>query len=207
MLDLRRMKSLLQDRRVWAVALSAVALIAALTGWSIRMYHRAEALQGLNEFPAFQNPALEVSFPQMVIDSAATRTILEPGVRQRLWTLHPLKRAVPALEVRLTSQGQRWFSVVNHQIIATFKAGTRQATRILELEDIFPRRQVRFRFRWTHLQSASAILGPMAPEVGKDYEGEGLFLYENDRWRLMHWTTPAFEEGVGRFRSLQAAPH
>jgi hypothetical protein len=206
MADFKKVKPVLQDKRVWAAALSAVVLIAGLVLWGMRSHNRSVALEGLNGFPPFENPAFDLSFPRTVVDNASARSVLEPGERRRIWTLHPIGGTPAALEVRLTNQGQRWFSLVNNQVIATFKAGSRQAIRILVLDDVFPRRHVRFRYRWTHLHDASAILGPMAPEIGVDYEGEALFLFEKDAWRLMHWTTPVYDQALDYFRGLEATP-
>src|SRR3990170_5696019 len=122
MVDLSHLKSLFRDKRVWAALLSAVVLLAGLVLWAVRSYHRAQARDGLNEFAPFANPALDLTFPSIVLENDASREILEAGVRQRYWTLHPRGGATASLEVRLTNQGLRWFSVVGNQVIATFKA-------------------------------------------------------------------------------------
>ncbi|MBI2819617.1 MAG: hypothetical protein HYX73_06535 [Acidobacteria bacterium] len=206
MVDLSHLKSLLRDKRVWAALLTAVVLLAGLVLWAVRSYHRAQARDGLNEFAPFANPALDLTFPSIVLENDASREILEAGVRQRYWTLHPRGGATASLEVRLTNQGLRWFSVVGNQIIATFKVGTREATRVVELEDTFPSRSIRFRYHWNQLQPASEVLGPQVPELGKEYEGEALFLYENGKWRVMHWTTPVYDQAVEQFKTLKPAP-
>ncbi|MBI3934409.1 MAG: hypothetical protein HY316_06925 [Acidobacteria bacterium] len=201
-----RALALLRDKRVWAALLAAAVLLTAAVVWAAGSYHRAQARNGLNEFAPFANPALELMFPRLVIENEASRKILDAGIRDGMWTLHARGGTPPSLEVRLTNEGQRWFSGVGDQIVATFTAGTREATRIEELEDIFPSRRVRFRYRWTQYQSASAVLGAGLPEIGQEQEGEALFLYENGQWRPMHWTTPAFDEAVDQFKSLEPAP-
>ena len=39
------------------------------------------------------------------------------------------------------------------------------------------------------------------PESGQEYEGEALFSYENEQWRVLRWTTP-LEDAIARFREL-----
>ena len=206
MADRSHLQSLIRDKRVWTAILTSVVLLAGLLVWAVRSYHRAQARDGLNEFAPFENPALALSFPSVVLANESARKLLEGGVRQRIWTLHPRGGTPPSLEVRLTNEGQRWFSVVGNQIVATFKTGTREATRVLELEEIFPTRQVRYHYQWKQLQFASGVLGEELPEIGKEYEGEALFHYENGQWRVMHWTTPLYDQAVNQFKALQPAP-
>lgn len=201
-----RLGALFQDWRFWLAALAALALLVGLILWGVRGYHRAQARSDLNRFAPFQNPAMDLIFPRLVRDSPESRAVLEAGVRQRLWTLHPRGGTAAELEIRLTNEGQRWFSIVGNQVIATFKAGARQATRVVELEDIFPTRRIRFRFRWTQLHPAVAVLGKQAPETGAEYEGEALFRHESGGWRLMHWSTPAFDDALRQFQELAPTP-
>ena len=49
-------------------------------------------------------------------------------------------------------------------------------------------------------------LGAAAPAPEREYEGEALLLYENDRWRVLHWSTPELDDAVARFRTLPSAP-
>jgi hypothetical protein len=205
MVDLPHLKAMLQDRRVWGALLAVAALLAGFSVWAVRSYHRAQAREELNAFAPFSNPALDLTFPALVLENDTARKVLEPGVRQRIWTLHPRGGTPPSLEVRLTNEGQRWFSVVGDQIVATFKTGRREVTRILELDEIFPTRQVRYLYRWTELQPGSEVLGSALPEIGKEYEGEALFSYENGQWQAMHWTTPPYDQAVDQFRALQSA--
>lgn len=196
---------MLEDRRIWASLLAGIALLAGLIVWGVRRYHRAQVREELNAFAPFANPALDLSFPAVVLENDISRKILEPGVRQRMWVLHTRGSAPPSAEVRLTNQGQRWFSVVGNQIIATFKVGRREVTRVLGLDEIFPTRQAHYRYRWTQLESGSAVLGAAGPEIGREYEGEALFNYENGKWRAMHWTTPLYDKAVNQFKALQPA--
>jgi hypothetical protein len=205
-MDLSHLRPILRDKRVWVALLSAVVVLAGLLVWAVRSYHREQARNGLNEFAPFANPALDLAFPRIVLDTEASRKLLEAGLRRRLWNLHSLGGTPPSMEVRLTNEGQRWFSVVGNQMIATFKVGTREATRVLELSDIFPTRSVRYLYRWTEFQPAGEVLGEEMPNIGEEYEGEALFLYENDHWRVMHWTTPIYDRAVERFKTLKAAP-
>ena len=206
MLDLAFIRCAVRDKKFWAGLAGAVLLATGLVLWARRSYQHAQARDGLNTFAPFENPAMDLVFPRVVLMNDAARNILEAGVRERLWTLHARGGNPPAMEVRLTDGGQRWFSVVNNQIIATFKGGTREATQVLELEEIFPSRRVRFRYYWKQFQTASAVLGEGLPEIGKEYEGEALFFYENDQWRLMHWSTPEFDRAVEQFKLLEPAP-
>jgi len=204
-MDLSQISSALRDKRVWAALLSVAVLLAGLVFWAARSYHRAQVRDGLNEFAPFANPALDLAFPRVVLETEASRNLLEAGARRRIWTLHSRDGTPPALEVRLTNEGQRWFSVVGNQIIATFKVGTREATRVLELHDIFPTRQVRYRYRWTRFQPGSEILGEDMPELETEYDGEALFHYEDGQWRVMHWSTPVYDRAVEKFKSLEPA--
>jgi len=205
MVDLSHLASALRDKRVWTAGLTAVVLLAGVFVWAVRSYHRAQVRDGLNEFAPFSNPALDLTFPRIVLETEASRNLLEEGVRRHIWILHSRGGTPPSMEVRLTNEGQRWFSVVGNQIVATFKVGTREATRVLELNEIFPTRQVRYRYRWTQLQSASGVLGQEMSHIGEDYEGEALFHYENDQWRVMHWTTPVYDRAVEQFKKLEPA--
>jgi hypothetical protein len=169
----------------------------------MRSHDRAQARDALNGFPPFANPALELAFPRIARDTAASRSVLEAGVRRRFWTLHSLRGTPSAIEVQLTREGQRWYSVVGDRVVAAFKVGTREVTGILELREIFPTRQVRYRYRWTQFQSASEVLGEQRPKLGEEYEGEALLHYEDDQWRVMHWTTPDYDRAVGQFQILE----
>jgi hypothetical protein len=195
----------LRDKRVWAALLLAGGLLTGLLLWAARSYQRAQALNLLNEFAPFANPALELAFPRLVLETEVSRSLLQPGVDRGFWTLHSRGGAPPAWEVRLTSEGQRWFSTVGTQIVATFKLGTREVTRVLELNEIYPTRKARYLYRWTGFQPASAVLGDGRPEEGKQYEGEALFHHENGQWRVMHWTAVDSDRVVEAFRGLQSA--
>jgi hypothetical protein len=88
--------------------------------------------------------------------------------------------------------------------VATFKAGARRVTRVVGLGNIFPTRTVRFRFIWTELHPGTVALGTGLPVIGEEYEGEALFFYERDEWRILHWSTPEFEQAVSQFKTLQS---
>jgi hypothetical protein len=195
---------LIYDKRFWAATGASLLLLAALIGWGVRSHQRSRMQQALNAFAPFHTPPLELAFPQIIADSAAARAILEPGVRKGLWTLRRLGGNPPTVAVMLSSQGERWFSVVGKQVVATFQAGSRQATAILDLEDTFPSRRVRFRYVWQTLHIGTNVLGPEMPLLGTEYEGDAIFFYENDQWRLLHWTTPQFDFAVKRFKTLQS---
>ena len=205
MVNLKPLQSKLRDHRVWIAIVATVVLVAGLSFWAVRSHHRSQALKDLNAFVAFRNPALELSFPRISRVNDGARKILEVGFREGIWTLHQGGGNPASVEVQLTDQGRRWFSVVGNEIVATFKAGTREATRVLELEDIFPSRRVRFRYRWIGFHPATAVLGAELPEIGREYESDALLLYENERWRLMHWTSPELERALGQFQALEPA--
>jgi len=59
MIDRSHAIAALRDKRVWAALLSAAVLLAGLIVWALRSYHRAQALDGLNAFAPFSEPALE----------------------------------------------------------------------------------------------------------------------------------------------------
>ena len=173
----------------------------SLVFWTRRSLRRAEMLRVVNEQVGFRNPPLQAMFPRVVPDTPANRTLLEPGARLRLWSLHPRSENPALLEVRLTSAGLRLFTGAGSQFMAIVGAGSREATQVLDIRGDDRNRQVRFRYRWTQLHPAAGIFGDAAPEIGREYEGEALLAYENERWRVLHWTTP-LEEAIARFRTL-----
>ena len=209
MANIPSFRSVSANQRFWLGIAAGALVVAGAAWWAVGSYRRGQARDGLNAFGAFQRPPLELLFPRLVMDTEASRKILEPGVEAGIWTLHQRggnsRSASHSLEVRLTDQGQRWFSVVGNQVVATFAAGTREVTRVVELNEIFPSRQVRFLYRWRGFHPGSAVLGAELPEVGKQYEGQALFLYETDGWRVMHWTAPEFDHALARFKELEPA--
>jgi hypothetical protein len=197
----------LHDKRFWLAAGTAILVLAGLGWWGRHSYRRGQARDALNSFAPFQRPPLDIQFPEVLAASARNREILQAGVRNGIWTLHQHGSNPNAMEVLLTSQGQRWFSVVERQIVATFIAGNREATEVLAVNEIFPSRQIRFRYRWKEFHPASAaVLGQELPAVGKEYAGDAVLFYENNRWRLMQWDTPEFDAAVARFKGLEPAP-
>ena len=193
-----------RDRRIWVAVGTGAILVAALAVWAVHSYRRAQARDTLNTFAAFQSPALEIQFPRIVLDNVESRETLAAGLQNGVWTLHERGSKPPSVELRLTDQGQRWFSVVGNQIVATFKAGRRQATEVVELMDTFPSRQIRFRYVWTELHPASVVLGENLPTVGHQYDGEAVLFYQNSHWRLMQWNTPEFDQAVAHFQGLES---
>jgi hypothetical protein len=197
--------ALLRDRRFWAAVGAVALLIVLLTFWAVRSYQRAQARDALNAFAPFQSPPMELQFPRFVVENDASRQVLAAGAREGIWTLHALGGKPPVWDVRLTNQGQRWFSVVGKQVVATFKAGARRVTRVVALENMSSAtRSVRFRFVWTGLHPGSVALGTGTPMIGEEYEGEALFFYEQDKWRILHWSAPEFEQAVSQFNTLQS---
>jgi hypothetical protein len=205
-MELWLLRDAMRDKRFWAAVLILVAVLTGAIFWGVRAHQRSQARDELNAFTPFQEPAPDLSFPSVVIDTAEARRILEPGVRAGIWSLRERGGAPPALVVTLTNKGQYWFSGVGRQIVATFKVGTREATRVLQLKGVYPNREIRFEYVWKQFHTASAIFGSKLPELGTRYEGDAMMLYENDAWRVLQWTTPVIDEAVGQFRSLQAAP-
>lgn len=195
-------RSLFRRKQVWAAAAAMVLALTLAVVWTVRGFQRAELRDLLNTHPPFQTPPLEIVFPRLVVETDASREVLDPGVRMGLWRLWRRGGQPAVLEVRLTDRGYRLFSVVGNQIIATFKAGTRQVTTVQELGGVFPSRRARFRYVWKNLHPDIELLGPAAPQVGKEYDGEALLSYEKDRWNVLHWSTPGFDEAVARFRRL-----
>ena len=198
-------RDLLQNPRVWAVFGIAAAIVAGLAWWGVRSHHRSQALDALNSFAPFASPPLDIQFPEVVAATDKNLAILQAGFRNGVWTLR--KRNPDGLEILLTNQGQRWFSAVERSVVATFKAGNREATEVFALSEAFPTRQIRFRYRWSRFHPGSvAVLGDQLPSVSNEYEGEAVLSYENNRWRVMHWNTPDFDDAVARFKTLEAAP-
>ena len=196
----------LQQKKFW-IRVGVCALVVIVGGlWARRSIQRSQARNLLNEQAGFRSPALEVSFPRLVTANPASEELLQPGDRLGLWTLHRRQGPPDSLEVRLTDRGRRLFSVVGNQILATFQIGTREVTRVVELQGSSGSRRVRFRYAWKDLHPNIEVLGTTAPELGTEYEGEALLLYENDRWHVLHWTTPQLDDAVGRFRTLKPAP-
>lgn len=190
-----------------AIAAGLIAIVL-LAFWITRTMQYGEMQRVLNEQAAFHDPPLGIMFPQIVSDTPAHRELLEPGTRLRYWIIRPLSRdperpSSERIEVRITDAGRRLFTPVGNQILATFGAGVREVTRMLSIEGGDQTRQVRFRYRWTELNPGVAVLGDTKPESGREYEGEALFSYENEQWRVLHWTTP-LEDAIVRFREMGA---
>ena len=169
--------------------------------WTGRTLERSEMRRVLNEQAAFHDPPLGIMFPQVVSDTPDHRELLAAGEGLRYWIIRPMTRDSGRIEVRVTDTGRRLFTPVGDQILATFGAGAREVTRVLGIEGGDQTRQVRFRYRWTELPPAVAVLGDTTPESGPEYEGEALFSYENEEWRVVHWTTP-LEDAIARFREM-----
>jgi hypothetical protein len=172
-----------------------------LVFWIGRTLRHSEMRRVLNEQEAFHSPALGVMFPQVAPDTPAHRDLLAAGERLRYWVVRPRAGDASRLEVRVTDTGRRFFSPVGNQILATFGAGRREVTQVLEARGDNRTREIRFRYRWTELHPGVAVLGQGAPAAGQEYEGKALASFENERWRIVNWTTP-LEEAVARFREL-----
>ena len=199
-------RSVFQEKKLW-ITVGTCTLAVILGGlWARRSLQRAQGRNLLNEQAGFRSPALEITFPRRVIDNNTSNELLQPGVRLSLWTLHQHQGSMEYWEVRLTDRGRRLFSVVGNQVLATFRIGTRAVTRIVELEENSGSRQVRFRYVWKELHPNLEVLGAAAPAPEREYDGEALLLYENDRWRVRHWSTPELDDAVARFRTLSSAP-
>ena len=158
-----QMMGRLRDRRTWMAIGAGAVVITALAVWAVGSYRRAQARETLNTFAPFQSPPLEIQFPRVVLDSVESRRTLAAGVQNGVWTLHERGSKPPTVEVRLTDQGQRWFSVVGTHVVATFKGGTREASEVFELTDTFPSRDIRYRYVWTALHPATIVLGSILP--------------------------------------------
>ena len=195
---------LLRLRKFWAACGIGVLLVITAYVWTVRSLRRAEVRKELNAQIAFRDPALEMMFPRQVSDTPANRELLAPGDRLGLWALRARSGNPAVLEVLVTNAGWRLFSVVGNQILATFRAGHREVTRVLDLKGDSRRLQVRFQYRWLELHPRIGVLGEAAPEVGREYEGEAFLEYENDRWKVVYWDTP-LEQAIAHFRGLGAA--
>ena len=198
----QRLRNDPEYRRQFFIATgSGLLVLVLLFFWAGRSRRNAEMQRVLNELPAFHDPALGIMFPQIVADTLAHRQMLEPGTDLRYWIIRPMSRDPQKIEIRVTDTGRRLFTPVGDQILATFTAGAREVTRILSIEGGDQTREVRFRFRWTELHPGVAVLGNTKPETGQEYEGEALFSFENQQWRVLHWTTP-LEDEIARFREM-----
>lgn len=193
--------SLLRQKRFW-VGMGIVLLVAAsLVFWTRRNLRRVEMQRALNETVAFRTPPLQVMFPRVVADTPEHRALLEPGARLGYWVLRPRADNPGVLEVGVTGAGLRLFSGTGNQLMAIVGAGRREATQVLDVRGDERDRRVRFRYRWTERHPAAGIFGEAAPEIGREYEGEALAAFENERWKVLHWTTP-LEDSIARFREL-----
>ncbi|MBI4441755.1 MAG: hypothetical protein HY649_00110 [Acidobacteria bacterium] len=198
---------MLGNRKLWAACAAGALALALLSVWAVRSYQRVQVRNLLNDNPAFRNPPLEVSFPrllpQLLMDSGAVSEILEPGVAMGLWSLRRRGSQPPSWEIQLSERGRQWFSPVGNQIIAVFRLGTRRVLRVTELSGSFPSRSARFQYVWETLHPAVGVLGEAAPQAGAVYEGESLLSYEQDRWKLKHWSMIGLDQALARFRALQ----
>ncbi|OFW27382.1 MAG: hypothetical protein A3H27_12060 [Acidobacteria bacterium RIFCSPLOWO2_02_FULL_59_13] len=198
--------ALLGNRKLWAACAAGALALALLSVWAVHSYQRVQVKNMLNENPAFRNPPLEVSFPRLLADSGAVSEILEPGVAMGLWSLQRRGSQPPSWEIQLSERGRRWFSPVGNQIIAVFRLGTRRVRRVTELSGSFPSRRAHFQYVWETLHPAVGVLGEATPQAGTVYEGEALLSYEQDRWKLMHWSMAGLDQALARFRALQSPP-
>jgi len=196
---------LFHSKKLWVAVGAGVLALVLVSVWSLRTYRRAQVRDLLNAHAPFQSPPLEVSFPRFVLADSGSRDVLEPGLRMGLWSLEPRSGEPAVWEVRLTNRGHRWFSQVGNQIVATFKLGTRKVSRLLNLGGTFPRLRAQFRYAWTSLHPSAEVLGASAPELARNYEGEAWLFYEQDRWKVLYWSTPELEQALARFRSLQSS--
>ena len=201
---------LLRNRKLWAASAAGTLALILFSFWAVRSYQRAQVRNLLNENPAFRNPPLEVSFPrllpQLLMDNRQVAEVLEPGVSLGLWTLRRHNSQPPAWEVQLSERGRRWFSPVGNQIVAVFRLGTRRIVRVTELGGTHPSRSARFQYEWVTLHPAAGVLGEATPEIGTLYDGEALLSYEEDRWKVMHWSMADLDHTLARFRALQSPP-
>lgn len=198
--------ALLGYKKLWVAAVSGLLVLALLSVGAVRSWQRTQVRNLLNGQPAFRNPPLEVSFPRLLKDNEQVQEVLEPGVSLGLWSLRRRRDKSAVWEVQLSERGLRWFSQVGNQIVATFQLGTRQASRVTELGGNYPSRNARFQYVWRALHPAIGVLGEAAPQMEQVYEGEALLSYEQDRWKVMHWSTPELDQVVARFRALESAP-
>jgi hypothetical protein len=192
------------NRSFWITVLVVAILVTALGFWSVRAYRRSQSRSLLNSFAPFQNPPLGLVFPRVLAATDSSRQVLAAGVREGVWGVSERAGRSPSLEVWLTVQGQKWFSIVGSELVATFKAGRRQVTEVESIEQTFPSRLVRFRYIWQEFHPGTAVLGSGMPEPNREYAGEALLLYEGEEWRVMHWTTPDYDEAIARFKNLQS---
>lgn len=183
----------------------AAGLIASvlLAFWIVRTMRHSEMRRALNEQEAFHSPPLGIMFPQVAPDTPAHRDLLAAGERLRYWVVRPRAGDASRLEVRVTDTGRRLFSPVGNQILAIFGAGRREVTRVLEVRGGDQTREIRYLYRWTELHPGVAVLGDVAPQAGQEYEGRAIASFENERWRVVNWTTP-LEEAIARFRALRS---
>src|SRR5262249_53466952 len=127
-------RALLQNRRVWIAIGATVVVLVCLSWWGVRSEHRSQALEALNSFAPFASPPLDIEFPEVVAATDKNLTVLQAGFHNGIWTLH--NRNKSAWDILLTNRGQRWFSAVERSMMATFKAGNREATEVLTLNEV-----------------------------------------------------------------------
>ncbi|MSO19641.1 MAG: hypothetical protein EXQ56_04140 [Acidobacteria bacterium] len=158
----------------------------------------------LQKFTPLAKPPLEIQFPANLSSSEEIRALLTPGYDAGFWVVRGSHNG-GQLEVRITRDGQRYFSTVGHRIVAGFGAGTRSITRIDTITDTPPTRRIEFRYVWIEIHPALAFLGTGTPMTGKEYAGDAMLVQTGDRWELAHWTTPEFDAAQKKFQALTSA--
>ncbi len=185
-------------------AASVVLLLVGTGWWAVRANQRSEMIELLQKFAPIGKPPLEIQFPATLSGSAETRLLLAPGAEADFWMVRGSSSGGP-LEVRVTRNGQRYFSAVGNRIVAGFGAGTRSITGIDEITDTPPTRRVKFRYVWAEVHPALIFLGDGSPVTGKEYAGDAMLVRVGENWTLAHWTTPEFDAAQKQFQSLTSA--
>lgn len=188
----------LTARPVLAILSTILALLVTGGWWLWRAHQWAEVRDILNRSAPIISPPMELQFSARRRDTPGNRELLQPGLAAGFWVIRASSRA-GELEVLLTREGQRYFSVVGNSIVAGFHAGTRLVTDIDSIEKFDTTRKAVFRYTWTSLHPAAAVLGSDVPATGRLYTGEAMLVRSDDRWRLAHWSMPDFEQLLRKF--------
>jgi hypothetical protein len=176
---------------------SALAL-ATLSWWAIRAHERSLMREVLNQSAPVISSPMELQFPARRADTPELRATLRAGVDAGFWIVRG-GLAGNELEVFLTREGQKYFSVVGKSIVAAFRAGTRNVTAVTSIEETGTTRAVTFRYVWTSVQPATSVLGENTPTPGREYAGHAMLVHQGENWQLAHWSLPDFEDSLRQF--------
>ena len=180
------------------IAVAALCLIVMIR-LAILAHDRSAVQDVLNSSAPIISPPLELQFAARQPDNPDKRAVFMPGVAAGYWGIRS-GAGSGGMEIILTREGQKLFTVVGSSIIAGFHAGTRHITKITKLEDTDTTREISFDYVWTSVQPATSVLGKRAPSTGQTYQGQAILVRSGESWQIAHWTMPELDDALKEFQ-------